>query len=47
MITPSSIPLKIGVGGPIGSGKTALLERTLQDLAETGSDGRRSGRLNQ
>jgi urease accessory protein len=27
-----SVPLKIGVGGPVGSGKTALLEVLCREL---------------
>ncbi len=33
-VTPSPAPLKIGVGGPVGSGKTALLERLCRELRE-------------
>ena len=30
--TPERTPLKIGVGGPVGSGKTALLEALCREM---------------
>ena len=30
-----TLPIRIGIGGPVGSGKTALLERLCRCLAET------------
>ena len=37
MIAPdiSHLPLRVGVGGPVGSGKTALLERLCRCLADS------------
>jgi urease accessory protein len=31
----SNLPLRVGIGGPVGSGKTALLERLCRCLAES------------
>ena len=36
-------PLRVGVGGPVGSGKTALVERLCKRMRETD---RKSTRLN-
>jgi urease accessory protein len=32
-MTQKNGPLRVGIGGPVGSGKTTLTEKTLQGLA--------------
>jgi urease accessory protein len=34
-MTPSSSPLRVGIGGPVGSGKTALVEQLCRRMRET------------
>ena len=34
-MTPSTSPLRVGIGGPVGSGKTALVEQLCRRMRET------------